>query len=179
DASKTARPFFERQGWSVDEEQVVVRRDIPLANFKMSKPLTMWTRLAAQSDLPEIFALDAAASQDAHRRNVISTGAVAGMCWVGGRHAEIDGYIVAQRGGFFGRDFLALLWVAPAARRAGLASALMGEVERTCAGSQLFTSTNESNAPMQTLLRKHGYLAAGVVSQLDPGDPELVFVKRL
>jgi putative acetyltransferase len=39
DASKAARPFFERQGWVVDEEQIVERRGVPFTNFKMSKSL--------------------------------------------------------------------------------------------------------------------------------------------
>ncbi|HWW65163.1 MAG TPA: GNAT family N-acetyltransferase [Sphingomonadaceae bacterium] len=38
-ASKTARPFFERQGWIVDRQQSVVRRNVELINFKMSKEL--------------------------------------------------------------------------------------------------------------------------------------------
>lgn len=39
EASKTARPFFERMGWRVDAEQVVVKDGIGLTNFKMSKRL--------------------------------------------------------------------------------------------------------------------------------------------
>jgi putative acetyltransferase len=38
-ASKKAKPFFERQGWIVDQEQIVVKRNVPLTNFKMSKRL--------------------------------------------------------------------------------------------------------------------------------------------
>jgi putative acetyltransferase len=38
-ASKKARPFFERQGWRVDQEQTVVVRDVALTNFRMSKRL--------------------------------------------------------------------------------------------------------------------------------------------
>lgn len=40
EASKKARPFFERQGWIVDEEQVVLKNNVTLTNFKMSKRLT-------------------------------------------------------------------------------------------------------------------------------------------
>jgi putative acetyltransferase len=38
-ASKKARPFFERMGWSVDHVQTVEKRDATLTNYKMSKPL--------------------------------------------------------------------------------------------------------------------------------------------
>ena len=39
EASKKARPFFERQGWSVDREQTVERRGVVLTNYRMSKVL--------------------------------------------------------------------------------------------------------------------------------------------
>ncbi len=38
-ASKTAKPFFERQGWEVVTEQTVERQGIELNNFKMQKAL--------------------------------------------------------------------------------------------------------------------------------------------
>jgi len=44
---------------------------------------------------------------------------------------------------------------------------------------RVFTSTNESNAPMRALLGQCGYKPSGSIDNLDPGDPELVFVKFL
>jgi len=38
-ASKKAKPFFERQGWAVEAEQVAVRRGIQLTNYRMFKAL--------------------------------------------------------------------------------------------------------------------------------------------
>ncbi|KZL05003.1 putative N-acetyltransferase YafP [Pseudovibrio axinellae] len=38
-ASKKAKPFFERMGWCVDQEQVVTRKGVSLTNFKMFKLL--------------------------------------------------------------------------------------------------------------------------------------------
>ena len=38
-ASKAARPFFERHGWSVVDEQVVERRGVRLTNYRMKKEL--------------------------------------------------------------------------------------------------------------------------------------------
>ena len=40
--------------------------------------------------------------------------------------------------------------------------------------SRVFTSTNQSNAPMREL-RSEGWTASGVLSGLDDGDPEHVF----
>jgi putative acetyltransferase len=39
EASITARPFFERQGFRVVREQTVSRRGVPMTNFAMEKPL--------------------------------------------------------------------------------------------------------------------------------------------
>ena len=36
-ASKAAKPFFERQGWSLVEEQSVTRHGIALTNYRMEK----------------------------------------------------------------------------------------------------------------------------------------------
>lgn len=38
-ASATARPFFERHGFTVDAEQKVERKGVPLVNFRMSAPV--------------------------------------------------------------------------------------------------------------------------------------------
>ena len=39
EASKKAKPFFIRRGWRIDQEQVVMKNDVPLTNYKMSKRL--------------------------------------------------------------------------------------------------------------------------------------------
>jgi GNAT superfamily N-acetyltransferase len=80
---------------------------------------------------------------------------------------------------FFGQPFIDLLEVHPEYRRCGVGSALLAAAEARCAPGKLFTSTNQSNLPMQALCAVRGYLAAGVVLHLDPGDPELIFVKLL
>jgi len=39
----------------------------------------------------------------------------------------------------------------------------------------LFTSTNESNKPMDALLQLLGYVPGGVIENLEPGDPEKLY----
>ena len=86
------------------------------------------------------------------------------------------GFAVVTRR-FFGFPFVDLLVTAEAARRRGIGSALMGRCEAAHDADRIFTSTNESNAPMRALLSRDGWRPAGVIHYLDPGDPELVFVK--
>ncbi len=53
---------------------------------------------------------------------------------------------------------------------AGRESVLLRHLERTCRTPKLFTSTNESNAPMQALMSSLGYEPSGVVHHLDEND---------
>jgi len=86
------------------------------------------------------------------------------------------GYIIWDRA-FFGRPFAWLVGVDPAFRRRGVGVLLMRGFETGCRGESLFTSTNESNRPMQALLARLGFLPSGRVENLDPGDPELFYFK--
>ena len=61
----------------------------------------------------------------------------------------------------------------------GIGAALVGHVEGLCKSDRIFTSTNESNLPMQSLLQKLGYKRSGTVDDLDPGDPELFYSKPM
>ncbi|HAA85639.1 MAG TPA: N-acetyltransferase, partial [Kosmotogaceae bacterium] len=60
-----------------------------------------------------------------------------------------------------------------------IGSMLMRHVEGLCESERLFTSTNQSNEPMQSLLEKMGYKRSGVIDDLDPGDPEVFFSKKV
>lgn len=79
---------------------------------------------------------------------------------------------------FFERDFLSLLVVEPMCRRRGVASALLAAVVARCDNRELFTSTNRSNAVMLAALTRWGFIPSGRIDNIDPGDPELVFLKR-
>jgi ribosomal protein S18 acetylase RimI-like enzyme len=96
--------------------------------------------------------------------------------------AEIDGAIagfaVWDRG-FYARPFLWMLGVDPHHQHEGIASALIEHVESLNGGHALYTSTNESNATMQGLLAKRGFEPVGRLENLDPGDPEVFYCKRL
>ena len=67
----------------------------------------------------------------------------------------------------------------PDFRRRGLATALMRAAELECQSGKLFTSTNQSNIPMQQLCDRLGFIKSGYIENLDEGDPELIYVKLL
>jgi RimJ/RimL family protein N-acetyltransferase len=100
----------------------------------------------------------------------------AGFSWAAVADEKAIGLAVVTRH-FFGFPFVDLLLVADGQRRSGAGAALIARCESDHDADRIFTSTNESNAPMRRLLEKAGWLASGQIDNLDPGDPELVFVK--
>ncbi|MBV8655491.1 MAG: GNAT family N-acetyltransferase, partial [Candidatus Eremiobacteraeota bacterium] len=90
----------------------------------------------------------------------------------------VAGFVVWDRG-FYARPFLWMLGVDPDHQHEGIASTLIEHVESLNAGHNLYTSTNESNSPMQGLLAKRGFTPVGRLENLDPGDPEVFYVKKL
>jgi len=78
---------------------------------------------------------------------------------------------------FFGHTFVNVLAVAPEQRRRGYAGVLLAHAEQGALTDRVFTSTNASNAPMHAVLARYGWRRCGEVDDLDPGDPEIVYVK--
>jgi N-acetylglutamate synthase-like GNAT family acetyltransferase len=79
---------------------------------------------------------------------------------------------------FFEHGFVSLLCVSPSARRTGAGESLLGYFVSVSQTPKLFSSTNQSNKPMQALFAKVGFEPSGIIHNLDPDDPELVYYKR-
>lgn len=134
------------------------------------------TRLAGTRDRRVILALDSSTEKDLERREMIDTAIAARRCWAAEGFGRVVGYGILSRT-FFHRDFIELIFVAENARRTGAGSALLAAIERSVQTDRMFTSTNESNAPMRALLEKNGYQVSGRIENLDAKDSEMVFVK--
>ena len=98
------------------------------------------------------------------------------LSWLAESAGEPVGFAIVTRH-FFNFPFVDLLHVHESRRRHGVARALMAHCEQVHGADRIFTSTNESNAPMRALMADMGWRACGQVDALDPGDPELFFVK--
>jgi len=95
--------------------------------------------------------------------------------WVAVHEGTVVGFVVAECT-FFDNEFVEMLRVTPSARRLGAASLLLSVVSRERRSAKLFTSTNLSNTPMQSVLAKLNWQSAGIVYGLDEGDPELFYI---
>ena len=91
---------------------------------------------------------------------------------------EVIGYGVLNYT-FYYNGCIDMLYVHSEHRRRGAGAALLQHMESLCRTPKLFTSTNLSNLRMQSLLAKLGYELSGVIHNLDEGDPEIVYFKRL
>jgi GNAT superfamily N-acetyltransferase len=140
----------------------------------MSANLEM--RRIGPGDIGRLQATDPLLATDPARRAHIGDLLAAGLSWAALDTGEVVGFAIVTRH-FYGFPFVDLLVVADAARQRGTGSALMAHCAAAHEADRMFTSTNESNAPMRALLAKAGWRPAGVVHYLDPGDPELIFVK--
>jgi GNAT superfamily N-acetyltransferase len=140
--------------------------------------MSVTVRMAGAEDADVAVAIDPTAATNDHRRQWLRRafagehGRVARLAFLEGKPAGL-----AVVGHFFSNPFLDLIVTVPRFQRRGVASALLDVVERAHADQKLFVSTNMSNEVMRALLPRRGYLPAGQVDYLDPGDPELFFVR--
>ena len=104
------------------------------------------------------------------------------------RAIQREGVYVLEQGGkiigigvleytFFEQGFISLLYVSPSARRTGAGESLLRYFVSVSQTPKLFSSTNRSNRPMQALFAKVGFEPSGIIHNLDPDDPELVYYK--
>lgn len=129
---------------------------------------------AAPTDFPAVRAI-LGSDRDASRlRAVVEHG----QCWLARAGATPISFVVFAYT-FFGFGFVETLATHPDYQQRGVATALMRHIESVCTTDRLFTSTNASNVRMQRLCLSLRYRVSGYVDNLDEGDPELIYVKRL
>jgi len=133
---------------------------------------------ASSQDFEHICALDETVRRQPARRRLIGEACAHGRIAVAHVDDAIRGFVIFDQS-FFDQFFVRLLLVHPEFRRRGLATALMRAAELDCQKGKLFTSTNQSNLPMQRLCDRLGFVRSGYVENLDEGDPELIYVKLL
>jgi GNAT superfamily N-acetyltransferase len=133
---------------------------------------------ASSGDFEHICALDETVHEGAPRRRLIGEACAQGRIAVARVDDVIRGFVIFDES-FFDQFFVRLLIAHPDFRRRGLATALMRAAELDCQSGKMFTSTNQSNIPMQQLCARLGFVKSGYVENLDEGDPEIIYVKML
>ena len=135
-------------------------------------------RPAVENDIATLCSFDLIARRESERREFIRRVVISGECFVAIADEKVIGYGVLNYT-FYDNGCIDMLYVDSDHRRSGAGAALLQHLESLCRTPKLFTSTNLSNLPMQSLLAKLDYVLSGVIHNLDEGDPEIVYFKRL
>ncbi|CAH0347068.1 GNAT family N-acetyltransferase [Bacillus sp. CECT 9360] len=99
-------------------------------------------------------------------------------CLVAKRDTSITGFLIYHTD-FFDFSFISLVMVHPLERGKGYAKSMMTYFEKISPTKKIFSSTNESNGKMQKLFSSIGYIRSGYIENLDEGDPEIIYFKKL
>lgn len=136
----------------------------------------MEIRKGKMEDSPAIKAIDSSIDSDSFRKQLIDRSLQQGTLRVAVDNGEVVGYSIVNYS-FFQRPTLEMLIVAKARRGEGFGRTLLQEAQT--GHNEFWTSTNESNIRMQSLLNSEGFERSGRIENLDPGDPELIYFKKL
>jgi ribosomal protein S18 acetylase RimI-like enzyme len=132
-------------------------------------------KYAKLSDLEAIVAIDQQVIGHANRRGEIERAIREQACLVI-KEGNLKGFLLFHTE-FFENAFVSLIIIVPEERRKGYASSLLKYFEKISPRKKIFSSTNQSNNEMQKVFHKNGYFLSGMIENLDPGDPELIYFK--
>ena len=138
----------------------------------------MELRIATITDADAIIAFDHIAASEPSRVQFIHDQIRSSACYVAVIDAKVVAYAVLNYK-FYDNGWIEMLYVHSQFRRQGIGSELIRHLVNECRTTKLFTSTNQSNLPMQGLLTSLKFERSGFIENLDEGDPELVYFKRL
>jgi ribosomal protein S18 acetylase RimI-like enzyme len=133
---------------------------------------------AAENDIETICTLDSMSLSNPSRREFLVNAIKAGQSFVAKTQNTIVGFGILEQS-FFGQCFISLLLVHPNYRKRGVATAIVKYIESICPTEKIFTSTNKSNVVAQRMFESLDFVKSGYIENLDEGDPEIIYFKRL
>ena len=131
-----------------------------------------------EKDLEAICTLDSMVLGNPSRRDFLVNAVKANQCLVARLRDTVVGFSILERS-FYGQSFISLLIVHPNYRKRGVATAFIRHIESICSTEKLFTSTNKSNVVAQGVFEALGFVRSGYIENLEEGDPEIIYFKRL
>ncbi len=133
---------------------------------------------AGSRDIDTLIALDAGATVQNGRVGQIRNWVSVSQCHIARQDGEAAGYIVSNRS-FFHKPFIELVCVSEAFQRRGIGRALVDYASGLWPRDPVWSSINQSNTAMQALFLSAGFKQCGVIENLDPGDPELIYMRQV
>ncbi|MBN3554400.1 GNAT family N-acetyltransferase [Fictibacillus nanhaiensis] len=133
---------------------------------------------AKKHHLHKIIELDKKMIGSDHRKEEIHQAIKEERCLILYEEEEVAAFLIYHTH-FFDCCFISLIMVDPAHQRKGLASSLLTHMSKISPTNKLFSSTNESNESMKKVFIKNHFKKSGFVNNLDEGDPEIIYFKKL
>jgi ribosomal protein S18 acetylase RimI-like enzyme len=134
---------------------------------------------ATLKDLPGLLAVNATLVNSlVNHAAYIKKTVKAGKCYTAIISGKVAGLGIMENI-FDQLGYISLLVTHPDYRRQGVAAALIERMGTVCPTPKLFTSTNQSNVTAQKTYEAVGFVRSGYVENLDEGDPEIFYFKRL
>ena len=140
--------------------------------------MTATVRRARTADAAALKTLDTVVPEDPRRAASIDAWLAHDIVFVAEVEDKVVGYAVFNHA-FFRQGNIDMLMLHPDHRGKRIGELLLRPLESLCDTPKLFCTTNVSNHRMQRLLSRLEFVACGFIDELDPGDPELVYVKKL
>ena len=138
----------------------------------------MQITLAEPIELIDILEIDQEVIGSNSRKSDLQEAIDDSKCLVAKRDSSIVGFLIFHTD-FFDCSFIKLVIVHPLERNKGYAKAMIKYFETISPTQKVFSSTNQSNEQMQNLFETIGYFKSGYVENLDEGDPEIIYFKKL
>jgi len=135
-------------------------------------------RQAEQSDAQALKELDTIVPLDPTRAEFIDRWIKDDIVLVVEVDNSVVGYGVFNHA-FFYQGHVDMLMIHKDFRGQGFGEHLLQALEKLCDTSKFYVTTNLSNHRMQKLLTKLSFRSCGYINELDPDDPELVYVKNI
>lgn len=170
-------PLSRRLAIATDRARITAKR-LRFMTRRTMPPSSFLVRLALESELDALIECDRYAQSHASRVQELRSALETRSCLIAHASSEPVGFVVLHYG-FFGNGFIPLVCVAQHHRGQGAGLQLLLAAQQRCRTNKLFTSTNSSNLAAQRLFAKAGFSPSGSIENLDAGDPELVYFKRL
>lgn len=160
-----------------DELQKNLKEVVEYMSGRSKRPMIIIEK-ATGDDFEHVCAFDRMVLGDSSRQNFLANAIKAAQCLIARIGDVRVGFAVLEQS-FYGQSFISLLIVHRDYRRRGVATALIRHIESICPTEKLFISTNESNVIMQRVCEALGFVRSGYIENLDEGDPEIIYFKRL
>ncbi|WP_446469343.1 GNAT family N-acetyltransferase [Xenorhabdus stockiae] len=138
----------------------------------------LYIRRADMPDIDILTRIDSVVLYDNRRLVQIKNWVKSQFCYLVELDSEVIAYGVLHYN-FFDYAFIEMLVVGERNRREGVGLQLISYLKSIFSCPKLFTSTNQSNKSMQSLLNKAGFRKSGYTENIDEDDPELVFFYKI